>query len=285
VEFHLFVPQVGITFPDLVLRARTAEAVGFSGIALIDHLGAAGGGRRGSLDAMVSATWLAAHTERLTIGHLVLCDAVRHPALLAKQVVALDHCSHGRFELGLGWGSDQRELDTFGFGAADASDRISRLGESIDVMRLLWSGERVHFEGRFHRLHDVVGDPVPTRKIPIIIGGAGRQTLELVASVADWWNCPATHLHHLTQYLPRIGTARVSVHQPVVLIPSGAQPDAASGALRYFERLVGEDVVIAGDVDQVVRSFRQLDDLGVERVYVWSADDQLAVFGDVIADV
>ena len=65
-------------------------------------------------EAMTAATWLAAHTSNLGIGHLVLCDAFRHPAVLARQAATLDHASGGRFELGIGSGSTPDELQVFG---------------------------------------------------------------------------------------------------------------------------------------------------------------------------
>ena len=68
-------------------------------------------------EAMTIATWLLARTQSLVVGHLVLCDALRHPAVLARQAATLDHASGGRYELGIGWGSVPDELDTFGVGA------------------------------------------------------------------------------------------------------------------------------------------------------------------------
>ena len=70
-------------------------------------------------EAMISTTWLAAHTSRLSLGTLVLCDSFRHPAQLAREAVSLDHASGGRFELGIGWGSVAREFDIFGVGSTE----------------------------------------------------------------------------------------------------------------------------------------------------------------------
>ncbi len=76
-------------------------------------------------EAFTAATWLAAVTERLRLGHLVLCDALRHPAVLARQAVTLDHFSSGRFELGIGSGSVPGELDAFGVGDSGGRARSS----------------------------------------------------------------------------------------------------------------------------------------------------------------
>lgn len=105
VEWYLFLPQVRLSAADIAERARRAEASGFDGIAFIDHLEAPGLRDESIWEAMGIATWVAAKTERLRIGHLVLCDAFRHPAVLAKQAVTLSEAAEGRFELGLGAGS------------------------------------------------------------------------------------------------------------------------------------------------------------------------------------
>src|SRR3954452_2828390 len=85
IEVHLFLPQMRLPFPALIAKARAAEAAGFAGIALMDHPAPPMAITQPMFDAMVAASWIAASTERLTVGHLVLCDAMRHPAVLAKQ--------------------------------------------------------------------------------------------------------------------------------------------------------------------------------------------------------
>jgi len=92
-EWYLFLPQVRVPVADIVERAQRAEASGFTGIAFIDHLEAPGLPGESIWEAMSVATWVAAKTERLRIGHLVLCDAFRHPAVLAKQAVTLSDAS------------------------------------------------------------------------------------------------------------------------------------------------------------------------------------------------
>lgn len=104
-EFHLFLPQMRLTFDRLVASAQAAEAAGFGGIAGMDHLVPPAAETQPMYEAMVTNTWLAAHTRRLKAGSLVLCDALRHPAVLAREAVSIDHASGGRFELAIGSGS------------------------------------------------------------------------------------------------------------------------------------------------------------------------------------
>src|SRR5215813_9935296 len=124
-----------LTFDQLVARARAAEAAGFAGITGMDHLAPPLAFEQPMFEAIVTTTWLAAHTERISVGSLVLCDAFRSPTMLARQAVSLDHASGGRFELGIGWGSVRDELVTFGVGSAEPRQRVERLRETLEVLR------------------------------------------------------------------------------------------------------------------------------------------------------
>src|SRR3546814_4999817 len=101
--------------------------------------------------------------------------------------------SGGRFELGIGWGSVPEELETFGVGTTEARWRVARLAESLDAMRRLWTGEVVDHAGEHFTLTGAQQRPVPTRHIPVTVGGVGPRTLEIVRTHADWWNVPTPH--------------------------------------------------------------------------------------------
>lgn len=288
--FHLFLPQMRMTLDALVDRARAAESAGFEGIALMDHLAPPLAAQHDMWEAMTAATWLLARTRTLVVGHLVLCDPLRHPAVLARQAVTLDHASGGRFELGIGWGSVPDELDTYGVGAAPARDRVARLGESLEVLRALWAGEPVTYDGRFFRLRDAQQRPVPTRPIPIVVGGVGDRTLELVRAHADWWNVPIHALDRLDERKDRIGDARVSAQTMVSLLASEDDREAVAEVVaRRFGGSAMGDTGVVGTVDEVADHFRGLRARGVERSYVWFTDfaptDTVARFGAVIAAV
>ncbi|HEY1664258.1 MAG TPA: LLM class flavin-dependent oxidoreductase, partial [Trebonia sp.] len=151
-QFHLYLPQMRMPFDRLVAAAQAAEAAGFTGIAGMDHLAPPAAAPQPMYEAMVTSTWLAARTERLTVGSLVLCDAFRHPAVLARQAVSLDHASGGRFELGLGWGSWTDDFSRFGVEPSEPAGRVRRLRETLEVLTALWSGETVDYDGSFHHL-------------------------------------------------------------------------------------------------------------------------------------
>ncbi len=243
-----------------------------------------------ALDAMITAAWVAASTRRLKVGHLVLCDAFRHPAVLAKQAVSLDHASGGRFELGIGWGSVPTEFPTFGVGSTEPRARVERLGETLDVLRLLWSGEPASYYGAHHTLVDAQTLPVPTASIPIVIGGVGPRTLGLVRQHADWWNVPVHRLDDIEAKRDAAGDARVSVQLMVAFVPPGGDRAAVEAtARRRFPGQAALGGMLIGDADDIVAGLEVFAGRGVERVYAWFTDfappPTVGAFAEVVAAV
>jgi hypothetical protein len=261
-EWFVFLPQVRMEIDDIVERAHVAEATGFDGIAFIDHLEPPGATHQSIWEAMAIATLVAARTERLRVGHLVLCDAFRHPAVLAKQAVTLDAISAGRFELGLGWGSWPAEFDRFGLADGDnAPARVARMDQTLGLLHQYWG----RAEG------GPVQEPRPTRAIPLVIGGTGPKTLNLVRRYADWWNVPSHQLDRLPALLPTVGDIGVSVQQMVGFVGADADRDAVvATSTRRFGHL-GSGLV-CGDAAELRTHFAGLSAQGVRRFYVWFAD-------------
>jgi alkanesulfonate monooxygenase SsuD/methylene tetrahydromethanopterin reductase-like flavin-dependent oxidoreductase (luciferase family) len=284
-EIHLYLPQMRLSFEELEVHAKNAEAAGFAGMAFMDHFAPPMAETQPMFEALVTATWLAARTERLRMGHLVLCDAFRHPAVLAKQVASIDHASGGRFELGMGWGSVPAEFDTFGVDEQSPGARIRRLDETLQVLRALWSGESVDFDGEFHHLRGAMQQPAPLGRIPIVIGGTGKKTLELVARHADWWNLQIGNLYRLDELRASTGKARTSLQQMVCFIPSEKErAEVEATARRRFGGF--GDAPMFGTAPELVDQLSALADRGVERFYTWFTDfaapATLAAFGEQV---
>jgi alkanesulfonate monooxygenase SsuD/methylene tetrahydromethanopterin reductase-like flavin-dependent oxidoreductase (luciferase family) len=275
-EWYLFLPQVRVPVADIVERARHAEASGFTGIAFIDHLEAPGLPDESIWEAMSVATWVAAKTERLRIGHLVLCDAFRHPAVLAKQAVTLSEASDGRFELGLGSGSWPAEFTRFDVGQQDPVARVQQLESHLDVIGQYWGRGDNATRSQ---------SPLPTHPIPLILGGTGRRMMELVRRYADWWNIPANHIDRLAELAPAAGSARVSIQQMIGFVRKDSDPaKVREVSARRFGNL-GSGLV-CGDADELSGHFGNLSGQGVERFYVWFADfaapESLHEFGETV---
>jgi alkanesulfonate monooxygenase SsuD/methylene tetrahydromethanopterin reductase-like flavin-dependent oxidoreductase (luciferase family) len=263
-EWYLFLPQVRLSAADIADRARHAEASGFDGIAFIDHLEAPGLPDESIWEAMGIATWVAAKTERLRIGHLVLCDAFRHPAVLAKQAVTLSEASEGRFELGLGAGSWPSEFTRFNVGQQDPRARVEQLGRQLRLLKQYWGdGDE--------RSGPAPQTPPRSHPIPLVLGGSGPMMMELVREHADWWNLPAHQLDRLPKLAAAAGTARMSIQQMVGFVRSGGDPDTVREvSTRRFGNL-GSGLV-CGDADELIGHFSGLAAQRVERFYVWFAD-------------
>lgn len=256
VEWYLFLPQVRLPVADIVDRAQRAEASGFDGIAFIDHLEAPGQPDENIWEAMGIAGWVAAKTQHLRVGHLVLCDTFRHPAVLAKQAVTLSAASDGRFDLGLGSGSWPAEFAKFDVGQQDPVARVEQLGSHLELITQYWAGGQ---------------HPKPSYPIPLILGGSGHRMMKLVAKYADWWNLQVNHLDRLPRLADSAGAARISVQQMVGFARAGADPDAVREvSVRRFGHL-GSGLV-CGDAEELTVHFAGLADQRVERFYVWFAD-------------
>lgn len=200
VDVGVYLPQLGMTWEDLRARVLLCDELGISSVWFMDHLYPPGMPRVPSFEAWTTAAALAPLTRRIRLGHLVLCNAFRHPALLAKMATTLDHASGGRLDLGIGSGSYEQELAQFGIGAPGARERAEQLGEALQVLHLLFAEEAPSFSGRYYRLDAAPSLPRPlqTPRPPIHVGGAGEKwTFPLVARYADRWNCPTYALADL----------------------------------------------------------------------------------------
>ena len=287
-QFHLYLPQMRLSLDRLVDTARAAEAAGFEGMAGMDHLAPPLAESQPMYEAMITNTWLAARTERLTLSSLVLCDAVRHPVQLAKEAVTLDHASGGRFELGIGWGSYQPDFTRFGLAPDTPAGRVRRLRETLQVLQALWRGEAVDFEGEFFTLRGAIQAPKPLDRIPLVIGGAGPKTIALIHDFADWWNMDVRHLEKLEDgayeaLRGKVGRARVSLQVMVAYVHAGQ--DRAAVAETTLRRFAGMKPVI-GTGPELADYFAGLAERGVERIYPWFCDfgapQTLAAFGETV---
>jgi alkanesulfonate monooxygenase SsuD/methylene tetrahydromethanopterin reductase-like flavin-dependent oxidoreductase (luciferase family) len=135
------------------------------------------------------AAW-AAITSTVRLGTLVTGNTYRHPPVLAKMAVTLDHVSAGRAIIGLGAAWHEGEHAMYGIPFPTTGGRLARMDEAARILRLLLDTPVATFEGKHYRLKDAVAEPKPVqRRLPILIGGGGEQkTLRTVARYADFWH-------------------------------------------------------------------------------------------------
>jgi alkanesulfonate monooxygenase SsuD/methylene tetrahydromethanopterin reductase-like flavin-dependent oxidoreductase (luciferase family) len=252
VWFGVFLPQLRMSFDTILERALAAEAAGFDSVWLMDHLAAPAAPEWDTLEGWTLAAGLATRTRRIRLGHLVTCNPFRHPAVLAKMAATVDVLSGGRLELGLGWGSVEAELRTFGIDPGAAPERAARLRETLEILPRMFSGEPFDYAGSHYRLEGARGRPVPVQeRIPVHIGGAGAKlTMPLVREFADWWNCPSYAADRLGELRPLAGDARASVQHPVGLAAgAGDRNEVGDVVARRFGSWGG---VVTGTPSEVV---------------------------------
>mgnify|MGYP000630914967 FL=1 len=159
------------------------DQLGFDSIWVGDHLAFA----VPILDPVVQLAQAAVFSTRLKIGTAVFLQPLRHPGPTAKQIATLDLLSNGRFIFGLGVGGEF-ESD-FSVAGVPIVERGSRLSESIEVMRKLWSGQRVSHSGRHFQFENIQMEPAPCQLSgpPIWLGGRSDPALRRAARMADGW--------------------------------------------------------------------------------------------------
>lgn len=169
-----------------------ADRAGFDHLWCLDLYAAIGeaGPDRPIFEGWALQGAMAVATERVRIGCAFTGNTHRPPWMLAKLAVTVDHLSGGRLEFGIGAGYEEVAHRMYGIGGLE--HRIGRLSESLECLKLLWSRERVDFQGRYYTLRDAIANPKPVQKPhpPIWIGAGGPQMLRLVARHADVWSCP-----------------------------------------------------------------------------------------------
>lgn len=181
------------TWAELIDVTVQADALGFDSVWPFDHIIPLSP----NLEDPILECWsmlgaFAQATKRIHIGQMVTANTLRPPALLAKMAATLDHVSNGRMIVGLGAGYWEPEHDLYGIHLGSVRERAERLEESCQILRGLWTQQRLTFEGKHYTLKDAPAEPKPIQsRLPILVGGRGpERTLRTVARHADMWNMP-----------------------------------------------------------------------------------------------
>jgi probable F420-dependent oxidoreductase len=165
--------------------ARKVEDLGYSTLLIADHFGR----QLAPLPALVAA---AGATNTLRVGTFVLDNDFRHPAATAKEAATVDVLTGGRLELGIGAGWNPTDYTRAGLTFEPAVTRVGKLEEAIQIIKALFEGGEVDFDGRHYQVEGLEGQPLPVQRPrpPIMIGAAGRRMLTLAAREADILNFP-----------------------------------------------------------------------------------------------
>ena len=191
--------------------ARQAERLGFESIWLFDHFHTVPKPTDEiTFESFTALTALSALTERVRLGHIVICTAFRNPALTAKMISTMDTISDGRMELGIGAGWKRDEWLAYGYGFPETRERLARLGDDLEVITRMFAGdrhERATYDGKHSQVKGARNVPKPLQqpRIPIMVGGNGPNvTWRLAARHADELNLDGLSPREVADALPVI---------------------------------------------------------------------------------
>lgn len=190
---------------------------------------------------------LALVTRRARIGILVSSNTFRHPALLAKQAVTVDHLSQGRLELGIGAGWFVDEHEAFGLDFPETRELVDRYAEAVALIDRYLTHDESSFDGAHYRLDGAFNRPAPVQhpRPPLVMGAHGPRMLKLVARYADTWNsfAPPDELRRrndqLTGYCEAIGRDPASLKRSMFYGVNQSREEDPWASTDAFEDYIG----------------------------------------------
>lgn len=303
--------QEGVTWDDWVRIATLAESTGFDGVFRSDHYSAIIRPQAAALDAWATLAGLGAVTKRIRLGTLVSPATYRHPSVLARMAVTVDHISGGRVEVGLGSGWYEREHVENGFPFLDAKARFDLFAEQVEVVVRTWTEEAFDHSGPAYTLRGQTALPKPVQQPhpPLVLGGTVKPRFAALAAryarEVNTLAAPNEELRERKVRLDRacgeagrdpatlnfslmtacfVGEDRADVVERVrrFLAVQGGESDA--------EALIAErsDRWLVGTVDEVATRIEELRALGVNRVYLQhldhTDDEMVALVGNRLVE-
>jgi F420-dependent oxidoreductase-like protein len=293
--------QEGVTWDDWVRLARLVEEHGLEGLFRSDHYTAIIRPDADAHDAWATLAGLAAITKRIRLGTMVSPATFRHPSVLARMAVTVDHISGGRVEVGMGSGWYEREHVAHGFPFLDGKQRFALFAEQVEIVVRSWTEERFDHSGPAYTLRDQQALPRPVQlpHPPLVLGGTVKPRFAVLAaryaSEVNTLGAPNSELRERKDALDRAcaeagrdpATLGYSVMTACFLGESHA--DVVDRIARFLsirgdetdpETLLAErrDRWLVGTVDDVAERIEELRELGVTRVFLQHlnhADDEM----------
>lgn len=278
IHFGVTIPQIKRTWEECKSASTEFEAMGFDSLWVCDHLYGPQSPTIPILEAWSLLSAVAAVTSKVELGTLVTPAGMRNPAQLGKIIATVDNIADGRVIAGLGGGWMAREFTDFGTEFLPVSQRLVQLRETVQLLKRMWTEPEVTFEGKYVNTTNLVCEPKPARKVPMLIGGGGEKvTLKLVAEEADIWNNAAgqqakleSKIATLRGHCETIGRdpSEITISQQcmVIIAPDEAEAAKAIGtAKKIFGGHMGDPegpMSIAGSPAQVKEKIQKHIDLG-----------------------
>ena len=248
VRFGVTLPQIKRGWQEAREAALEFDRLGYDSVWVCDHLYGVPLPTLPIFEAWSELAAVAAITERVQLGTLVTPPFFRNPAVLAKQIATIDHISNGRTIVGLGAGWFEAEFKGYGCTFPSLRERMRALNEAAEILKRMWSEQKVTFRGEHFTVEDVLCEPKPLRRPPLLIGGGGERVLMgIVARHADIWNNLAVFQRQLGEKVEALrrrcdevgrdfGSIEVS-QQCVVVI--GEDEEQARASLEKAKKIYG----------------------------------------------
>jgi F420-dependent oxidoreductase-like protein len=190
--------------------ARQAETLGFESIWLFDHFHTVPDPTEEiTFESFTSLAALGVITDRVRLGHIVICAGFRNPAMTAKMISTMDVQTGGRMELGIGAGWKRDEWEAYGYGFPDTRPRLDNLADQLELLTKMMESPRTTFEGEYASAADAINVPQPLQqpRVPIMVGGNGPNvTWRLAARYADELNLDGLSPNKVADALPVIAS-------------------------------------------------------------------------------
>jgi alkanesulfonate monooxygenase SsuD/methylene tetrahydromethanopterin reductase-like flavin-dependent oxidoreductase (luciferase family) len=260
----------------MVERWQLFERLGFDSVWDCDHYIQPSRPDGPYFEAWTLLAALAARTERIRVGVLVSCNTFRHPVLLTKEAVTVDHISNGRLELGLGAGWYEPEHTTFGIDFGETRERVARFREAVEIIDRLFNSDPANYEGRYYTLRNASLKPGPVQlpRPRLTLGAHGPRMLRTVARHADAWSSHGT--------VEEIGARNQILDEACAEV--GRDPDQISRGLYYWVPRSDADPWASLDAFQDVVG--RYADVGInEFILDHPRDDQLDLLERVATEV
>ncbi|MGI8476990.1 MAG: TIGR03560 family F420-dependent LLM class oxidoreductase [Thermomicrobiales bacterium] len=265
-----------LPWPTMVERWRRFEELKFDSVWDCDHFQQPSRPDGPYFEGWTLLAALAAETGTIRIGVLVTSNTFRHPALLAKQAVTVDHVSGGRLELGLGAGWFEPEHAAFGIPFPEPAELVGRFRESVQIVDALLRNDLTTFDGQYYQLKDAPFRPRPVQqpRPPLTLGAHKSKMLRIVAEYADRWNSHGSVTDMRERNLILDGHCAEIGRDPATIIRS----------------LYGWAALMPSDPWQSVGAFEdvvgQYAEAGIDEFIIDAPGDaQIAIFEQIAADV
>jgi alkanesulfonate monooxygenase SsuD/methylene tetrahydromethanopterin reductase-like flavin-dependent oxidoreductase (luciferase family) len=230
-------------YQELLEHAREAERLGFDGFALTEHHFWYDGYCPSLLPVLGA---VARRTERIRLIPCALLLPLRDPLRVAEEAAVVDHLSHGRLTLALGYGYRPEEYEGFGL---EKKARGRRFGEAVEVLRRAFSGQTFSFEGQFYSYRDATALPAPLQRPhpPLWLAGGSQEATARRAGKLGlhyWAPAVALPLEHVARLIAAYRGAAHEAGVPPAHVKVGVATDVAIAETREeAQRIVAEDVI------------------------------------------